>query len=178
MWCCKCGVVWGGTVGPVAACAGGERAHTGPTSPAGFQDEAHSKCMASSSSLLGPLHFSMQEHAALALHRLHLLAQPAPIAHRPSLLPCLLFQHGPPHRTTPHRPPQTIRIVVQTGPKGIVRGLQAADAVLSLTREYLQRGTVDPPERVLRKWVCGASAMACLGGRVRVPAPGLARCVV
>jgi len=46
---------------------------------------------------------------------------------------------------------ETLQISIQTGPKGFFRGLQAADAVLSLTREYLTKGTLDPPEVVLRK---------------------------
>ncbi|KAF5833253.1 hypothetical protein DUNSADRAFT_10491 [Dunaliella salina] len=46
---------------------------------------------------------------------------------------------------------ETLQISFQTGPRGFFRGLQAADAVLSLTREYLIKGTLDPPEVVLRK---------------------------
>jgi aarF domain-containing kinase len=46
---------------------------------------------------------------------------------------------------------ETVQLALQTGPKGIVRSLQAADAVLSLAREQLQAGRIDPPEAILRK---------------------------
>jgi hypothetical protein len=46
---------------------------------------------------------------------------------------------------------ESVQIAIATGPKGLVRGLQAADAVLGLLGEYLQRGMTDAPEVVLRK---------------------------
>jgi hypothetical protein len=46
---------------------------------------------------------------------------------------------------------ETVELAVKTGPKGIVRSFQAADAVLSLAREQLQAGRLDPPEAILRK---------------------------
>lgn len=48
---------------------------------------------------------------------------------------------------------ETVRIVTSTGPKGLIRGLQAAEAVASLGREYLlQRGgRLDEPPVILRR---------------------------
>lgn len=46
---------------------------------------------------------------------------------------------------------ETVNTAISTGPKGLVRGLQVANAVTSLTREYILAGTLDPPPRILRK---------------------------
>jgi aarF domain-containing kinase len=46
---------------------------------------------------------------------------------------------------------ETVRLTLQTGPKGFFRSVQVAEAVLSLAQETLQQGYVDPPEAVLRK---------------------------
>lgn len=46
---------------------------------------------------------------------------------------------------------EAARLSFSTGPRGIIRAFQATDAVVSLTREYISRGQVDPPPMILRK---------------------------
>lgn len=38
-----------------------------------------------------------------------------------------------------------------TGPRGVIRSLQAANAVTTLVREQVLQGQLDPPQTVLRK---------------------------
>eukprot|EP01026_Neomeris_dumetosa_P033935 TRINITY_DN2720_c0_g1_i6.p1 TRINITY_DN2720_c0_g1~~TRINITY_DN2720_c0_g1_i6.p1 ORF type:complete len:537 (-),score=42.69 TRINITY_DN2720_c0_g1_i6:332-1852(-) len=44
------------------------------------------------------------------------------------------------------------KIALQTGPRGFVRGVQAGSAIFNLSAEYLQRGQLEPPQVVLRKF--------------------------
>jgi hypothetical protein len=46
---------------------------------------------------------------------------------------------------------ESIEVAIATGPRGLLRGLQAARAVASLVGEYAAAGRVDRPEVVLRK---------------------------
>ena len=50
---------------------------------------------------------------------------------------------------------ETVDIAVATGPRGLMRGLQAAQAVASLAGEYASSAAtgrqLDPPQRVLRR---------------------------
>ena len=43
------------------------------------------------------------------------------------------------------------RIVISSGPKGLLRGMQAATAFISLAQEYAAKGLTDPPQVILRK---------------------------
>lgn len=46
---------------------------------------------------------------------------------------------------------ESIKIAVQTGPRGVFRSLQAGQAVAGLAQDYILRGQLDPPQTVLRK---------------------------
>lgn len=47
---------------------------------------------------------------------------------------------------------ETLRLAVETGPRGFIRSMQAGAAVSSLVQEYLASGgRIDPPQVVLRK---------------------------
>lgn len=41
---------------------------------------------------------------------------------------------------------ETARVAIATGPRGIIRALQAAQSVSNLSVEYISRGVVDPPQ--------------------------------
>ncbi|MEW5308611.1 MAG: hypothetical protein WDW38_000556 [Sanguina aurantia] len=46
---------------------------------------------------------------------------------------------------------ETARVAIATGPRGIIRALQAAQSVSNLSVEYISRGVVDPPQVILRR---------------------------
>jgi aarF domain-containing kinase len=47
---------------------------------------------------------------------------------------------------------ESMKIAVQTGPRGLFRSIQAGQAVASLAQDYvLSGGQLDPPQVVLRK---------------------------
>lgn len=46
---------------------------------------------------------------------------------------------------------ESIKITMETGPRGFVRSLQAANAVATLVQEQVLQGQLDPPQTVLRK---------------------------
>lgn len=46
---------------------------------------------------------------------------------------------------------ESLKLSVETGPRGLVRGVQAVRAVASVAQEYISRGQSDPPERILRQ---------------------------
>uniref|UniRef100_A0A7S0X116 ABC1 atypical kinase-like domain-containing protein n=1 Tax=Chlamydomonas leiostraca TaxID=1034604 RepID=A0A7S0X116_9CHLO len=46
---------------------------------------------------------------------------------------------------------ETVKVVMSTGPKGVVRAMQAAEAGASVMRDFLLGGASDPPHVILRK---------------------------
>lgn len=46
---------------------------------------------------------------------------------------------------------EAVDIAIQTGPRGLFRGLQAAQAAAGLLAEYAAAGAVDPPPKALRR---------------------------
>ena len=46
---------------------------------------------------------------------------------------------------------EAIKLAGSTGPRGITRGVQAVQALVSLTQEYLTAGKLDDPPVILRK---------------------------